>query len=219
LIAAHACVRCEAIGSRAEGSVLVAPCCDVDWTPLLRAQAGMGSFLAKVMPDYRGAAAITPERLSSDARAIEEYTKDPSVKVASVRFLAAFEILRGFAELKELAPRFKTPVLVIHGTKDAACFLPASEAFVRAAGSADKTFVAIEDGSHLLLHDAATRRRVTRMVVDFVVSRSGERREPRIEWGEDAGENAARNGTRAASGAVTESTEKRVPEMDIGSRL
>ena len=71
LVAAHACARASAFGPRFAGCVLAAPCCDVEWTPLLRFQASIGAFLARVAPDVRGAAAVTPDRLSSDSAAIE----------------------------------------------------------------------------------------------------------------------------------------------------
>ena len=96
LVAAHASVRIE----RLHGTVLVAPCIDVEWTPLLRFQARIGSFLARVCPHVRGAAAVAPDRLSSDPDAIKEYRNDPLVEVANVRFLAAFEILKGFRKVR-----------------------------------------------------------------------------------------------------------------------
>jgi acylglycerol lipase len=169
LVAAHASVRIE----RLHGTVLVAPCIDVEWTPLLRFQARIGSFLARVCPHVRGAAAVAPDRLSSDPDAIKEYRNDPLVEVANVRFLAAFEILKGFRKLIALKSQFKTPLLVIHGTKDAACFYPASDKFVKdvATPSGDKSFVSVENGSHLLLHDAATKQAVVDEIVAFIRAR------------------------------------------------
>ena len=195
LVAAHASVRIE----RLHGTVLVAPCIDVEWTPLLRFQARIGSFLARVCPHVRGAAAVAPDRLSSDPDAIKEYRNDPLVEVANVRFLAAFEILKGFRKVRAfpitalrfpdcphdtdllflspqliaLKSQFKTPLLVIHGTKDAACFYPASDKFVKdvATPSGDKSFVSVENGSHLLLHDAATKQAVVDEIVAFIRAR------------------------------------------------
>ena len=213
LVAAHACARASAFGPRFAGCVLAAPCCDVEWTPLLRFQASIGAFLARVAPDVRGAAAVTPDRLSSDPAAIEEYVSDPLVHVAHVRFLAATEIVKGFDALREdafYAPeRFgDTPLLVMHGTADAACFFPASEAFVKRVKASDKTFVAMENGSHLLLHDAAMATRAREAICAFVCGRaeafrrSAEKNAPHV----------ARYG--GVAGAVTEAA-----EVDIGARL
>ena len=210
LVAAHACARGPKRGVRFAGCAMVAPCCDVAWTPALRFQASIGAFLARVAPDFAGAAAVTPERLSSDAAAVAAYRADPLVRVANVRFLAAAEILKGFEALKEDAfydaEHFgDTPLLVVHGTNDAACYFPASEAFVARVRGRDKTLVAVPGGSHLLLHDAATARRAVREVCVFV-SRLAMARNGAARHGEDAG------GSRGV--AVTEAV-----EMDIGSRL
>ena len=198
-----------------------APCCDVEWTPLLRFQASIGAFRARVAPDVRGAAAVTPDRLSSDPAAIEAYVSDPLVCVAHVRFLAATEIMKGFDALREDAfyddAEWKHAHVVMH-TADAACFFPASEAFVKRVHARDKTFLAIKNGSHLLLHDAATAESARgRLSPLRVYSRRGvsvpkqSRQSPRRRAARvDA--DVARYGDDA--GAVTEAA-----EVDIGARL
>ena len=222
LVAAHACARASAFGPRFAGCVLAAPCCDVEWTPLLRFQASIGAFLARVAPDVRGAAAVTPDRLSSDSAAIEAYVSDPLVRVAHVRFLAAAEIMKGFDALREDAfyddARFgDTPTFVMHGTADAACFFPASEAFVKRVRARDKTFLAIQNGSHLLLHDAATAETAREAIRAFVCTRAEafrreHNRNNRVVAPARVDADVARYGDDA--GAVTEAA-----EVDIGARL
>lgn len=222
LVAAHACARASAFGPRFAGCVLAAPCCDVEWTPLLRFQASIGAFLARVAPDVRGAAAVTPDRLSSDSAAIEAYVSDPLVRVAHVRFLAATEIMKGFDALREDAfyddARFgDTPTFVMHGTADAACFFPASEAFVKRVRASDKTFLAVKNGSHLLLHDAATAESAREAIRAFVCTRAEafrreNNRNNRVVAPARVDADVARYGDNA--GAVTEAA-----EVDIGARL
>lgn len=222
LVAAHACARASAFGPRFAGCVLAAPCCDVEWTPLLRFQASIGAFLARVAPDVRGAAAVTPDRLSSDPAAIEAYVSDPLVRVAHVRFLAATEIMKGFDALREDAfyddARFgDTPTFVMHGTADAACFFPASEAFVKRVRARDKTFLAIQNGSHLLLHDAATAETAREAIRAFVCTRAEafrreNNRNNRVVAPARVDADVARYG--GVPGAVTEAA-----EVDIGARL
>lgn len=216
LVAAHACASARKYGVSFAGCVLVAPCCDVEWTPALRFQASIGSLLAKVAPDVRGAAAVTPERLSSDAAAIAAYVGDPLVRVANVRFLAAVEIMKGFEALRkdtffDESHFGTTPLLVMHGTNDAACFFPASEAFVQKARGSDKTFRAIENGSHLLLHDAATAKTTRDEICAFVRSRAEAFRASH-EKGRASERRRALTDSRGV--AVTEAA-----EVDIGARL
>ena len=219
LVAAHVCANSLKYGVSVAGCVLVAPCCDVEWTPALRVQASIGSFLAKVAPDFRGAAAVSPERLSSDAVAIEEYRRDQLVRAANVRFKAAVEIMKGFEALRQDlffddAHFGNTPLLVMHGTNDAACHFPASAAFVKRARCGDKTFRAIENGSHLLLHDAATATTTRDEICVFVRSRAEAFNASHSLGPRVASDSVGRALFASRQGAVTEAA-----ETDIGARL
>lgn len=219
LVAAHVCANAVTYGVSVAGCVLVAPCCDVEWTPALRVQASIGSFLAKVAPDFRGAAAVSPERLSSDLEAIEEYRRDPLVRVANVRFKAAVEIMKGFEALRQDlffddAHFGNTPLLVMHGTNDAACHFPASATFVKRARCGDKTFRAIENGSHLLLHDAATATTTRDEICVFVRSRAEAFNASHSLGPRVASDSVGRALFASRQGAVTEAA-----ETDIGARL
>ena len=55
--------------NRAPPAPPVAPALDLEWTPVLRFQAGIGAFLARIAPNVRGAPR-RPERLSDDAEAV-----------------------------------------------------------------------------------------------------------------------------------------------------
>lgn len=225
LVAAHACARGGAYGLKFAGCVMVAPCCDVEWTPALKFQASIGAFLAKVAPNFRGAAAVTPERLSADAAAVAAYRADPLVRVANVRFLAAVEIMKGFEALREDAfydaEHFgDTPLLVMHGTDDKACFFPASEAFVRRVRGKDKTFVPVTGGSHLLMHDAATAARAREEVCAFVsrlVRRADDTPAKAGSTRAELTHTKARRGGRGGTSSGVAVTE--AAETDIGSRL
>ena len=104
----------------------------------------------------------------------------------------------------------------MHGTADAACFFPASEAFVKRVRARDKTFLAIQNGSHLLLHDAATAEIAREAAGAFVCARAEAfRREntaTTLADGARVDADVARYGDDA--GAVTEAA-----EVDIGARL
>ena len=224
LVAAHTSHELKKYGISVAGTILVAPCIDVEWTALLKFQASIGSFLAKVTPHVRGAAAVTPDRLSSDQSAIKEYVDDPLVRVANVRFLAAYEILKGFRLLNEKKTQFNLPLLVIHGTNDAACFYPASEQFVRDVSSLDKKFVSVQNGSHLLLHDSATKQNTVDEVLTFVVARAAAAKAQQM--GNSSSLNAHKERGSSGSGHVFSiaSATGSVPvteamEHDIGSRL
>ena len=173
LVATTAALRVLATNElRVAGVVLVAPALDLEWTPVLRFQAGIGAFLARIAPNVRGAPAAPPERLSDDAEAVRSYAEDPLVKVANVRFLAAFETLEGFKRVQRRTREMTAPLFVAHGTRDKVCFYDASEAFVRNAASADKTFMSVDDAGHLLLHEEGSRERVMDAIVGFVTTRA-----------------------------------------------
>ena len=133
--------------------VLAAPAVNVKWNPALRLQASAGALLARLAPHFRGVAAVPPERLSRDPNAIREYVEDPLVRVASVRFLAAYQILEGFRGLERRREEIRTPLVVFHGDEDEACDFDVAREFVDAVGSEDKRFVALPGTRHLLLHE------------------------------------------------------------------
>ena len=151
LVVAHACLATP--DARWAGVVLAAPAVDVKWNPALRLQASAGALLARLAPHFRGVAAVPPERLSRDPDAIREYVEDPLVRVANVRFLAAYQILEGFRGLERRREEIRTPLVVFHGDEDEACDFDVAREFVDAVGSEDKRFVALPGTRHLLLHE------------------------------------------------------------------
>ena len=79
LVATTAALRVLATNElRVAGVVLVAPALDLEWTPVLRFQAGIGAFLARRAPNVRGAPAAPPERLSDDAEAVRSHAGGPA---------------------------------------------------------------------------------------------------------------------------------------------
>jgi pimeloyl-ACP methyl ester carboxylesterase len=128
--------------------------------------------------------------------------------------------MKGFDELRQAAffddNHFgNTPLLVMHGTNDAACHFPASATFVKRARCGDKTFRAIENGSHLLLHDSSTAATTRDEICVFVRSRAEAFTKSSHSLGPRVASDS-RNSALFASrqGAVTEAA-----ETDIGARL
>ena len=189
LVVAHACLATP--DARWAGVVLAAPAANVKWNPALRLQASAGALLARLAPHFRGVAAVPPERLSRDPDAIREYVEDPLVRVANVRFLAAYQILEGFRGLERRREEIRTPLVVFHGDEDEACDFDVAREFVDAVGSEDKRFVALPGTRHLLLHEPGASAVADEMTA-WVESRAA-----RWKTGARAGEGKEGKGAQA----------------------
>ena len=155
-----------------DGLLLVAPLIDVHLSPAMKAQAAVGSVLARLVPHARITPGVTPSRLSKDAEAVREYTEDPLVFVGNIRVKLGYELLRGFTRMRARWGEVRVPLLVLHGTEDEATDPVASARFVEAASSVDKRFVSLKGACHLICHEAGAARKVANEIKDFVVSRA-----------------------------------------------
>ncbi|GLC39425.1 hypothetical protein PLESTB_001347700 [Pleodorina starrii] len=152
LVAALTCLRRQ---DQVSGLMLHSPALDVEWTPVLRAQAAVGSLLSLLIPRARVVPAVRPEDLSSDPALVAEYMADPLNTVGPVRARTANEMLRGFGEMRRHARELRLPVYVCHGTRDAITSASASRRFVEGPGgvsSVDRVFRPVAGGYHELLH-------------------------------------------------------------------
>ncbi|GLI70036.1 hypothetical protein VaNZ11_014774, partial [Volvox africanus] len=152
LVASLVCLQRQ---DQLAGLMLHSPALDVEWTPVLRAQAAVGTLLSFLIPHARVVPAVRPENLSSDPALVAEYVSDPLNTVGPVRARTANELLRGFAEIRRRAFELRLPVYVCHGTSDAVTNAAASRRFVEGPGgvsSVDRVFRSVEGGYHELLH-------------------------------------------------------------------
>jgi alpha-beta hydrolase superfamily lysophospholipase len=99
---------------------------------------------ARLAPRLRLNNEINPANLSRDAEVGRAYAADPHVtrKVSTKWFT---ETVRAMAEVKDWASQIRTPVFVMHGTKDKLASVEATKALFAEIGSNDKE-LAIYDG-------------------------------------------------------------------------
>lgn len=90
---------------------------------------------------------------SRDPKAVETMNNDPLIAKESQPAETASEMLKAAARLKENMPRFRVPVLIIHGTDDKATRPGGSQYFYDNATSSDKTLKLYEGHFHDLLND------------------------------------------------------------------
>lgn len=148
LVVAHAVLRNQ---ERWAGLVLHSAAMGVVWTPLLRAQATVGSLLAALVPRAQLVPAVKPEDLHPDPKVVEAFKSDPLIFHGSLRTRTANEVLKGMRAMEPQVPNVKIPIYVVHGMKDLTTSFDAVDDFVRRAGSTDVTFKKVEDGLHELL--------------------------------------------------------------------
>ena len=88
---------------RLAGLLLWSPALDVEWTPILRAQAPIGGLLSLLLPRARVVPAVDPKHLCRDQTVVAAYRSDPLNFVGNVRARTANELLRGFRAVAPLA--------------------------------------------------------------------------------------------------------------------
>lgn len=167
---------------RLSGLFLSSPALDVEWTPILRAQAPIGGLLSLLLPRARVVPAVDPKHLCRDAAVVEAYRKDPLNFVGNVRARTANELLRGFRAVAPLAGRLSVPALVVFGDADRIASLPAARKFVEAAAAAagqggaaprpDAKLVVFPGAYHELFH-GPDREEVIRVVVEWMGKHGG----------------------------------------------
>ena len=133
------------------GAVISAPLIGVA-TPVPQHKLIIGLVAAKVAPRMRLDNEINSAVLSRDPEIGRAYAADPLVhRKVSARWYA--EAVKAMREVVELAPRIKTPLLVMHGSADRLASVDATKRFYEQIGSADKELVVYEGWYHELFNE------------------------------------------------------------------
>ena len=161
---------------RLAGLLLCSPALDVEWTPILRAQAPIGGLLSLLLPRARVVPAVDPKHLCRDQTVVAAYRSDPLNFVGNVRARTANELLRGFRAVAPLAGRLSVPALVVFGDADKIASLPAAKKFVEAArrGAAkpDANLVVFPGAYHELFF-GPDKEEAVRVVVEWIGKNGG----------------------------------------------
>uniref|UniRef100_A0A7S0WRQ0 Serine aminopeptidase S33 domain-containing protein n=1 Tax=Chlamydomonas leiostraca TaxID=1034604 RepID=A0A7S0WRQ0_9CHLO len=168
LVAAHAVLRQP---GQWAGLVLHSAALDVEWTPVLRAQAPVSGLLSRVIPRARIVPAVRPEDMSQDAGVVADYLADPLNTVGNVPLRTGAQLLGGFRALAARYAHFRLPLYAAHGTQDRCTSLPAVRRFVEAAPARDKTLVEVAGGYHELLK-GPEREQCTARLIQWVTARA-----------------------------------------------
>ena len=93
------------------------------------------------------------EIFSRDPDVVARMNNDPLIEKESQPAETSAEVLRAAARLTDNFPKFKLPLLILHGTADKATRPAGSQRFYDLAGSKDKTLKLYDGGFHDLLND------------------------------------------------------------------
>jgi alpha-beta hydrolase superfamily lysophospholipase len=93
------------------------------------------------------------EIFSRDPAVVAAMNADPLIANESQPAETSAELIRGAEQLKANMPKYRVPVLIIHGTADKATRYQGSQYFYDHAGSKDKTLKLYEGHYHDLLSD------------------------------------------------------------------
>lgn len=107
---------------------------------------------ARLAPRLRLSNEINPADLSRDPEVGRAYAADPHVnRKVSTKWFA--EAVRAMAEVKDLASTIRTPIFVMHGTKDKLASVEATKALFERIGSRDKELAIYEGYYHELFNE------------------------------------------------------------------
>ena len=93
------------------------------------------------------------EVFSRDPKVVAAMNSDPLIANESQPAETSAELIKAAERLKENMPRFRVPILIIHGTADKVTRHQGSQHFYDNAGSTDKTLKLYEGHYHDLLND------------------------------------------------------------------
>jgi acylglycerol lipase len=105
--------------------------------------------LSRVVPALPINPQLDLSRLTRDQEMQRAYLADPLYQTRVTPRIAA-ELLRAISDTRELAPAFRVPLLVLHGTADTFTSPAASRQFFERAGTADKTYKTYDGAYHNL---------------------------------------------------------------------
>lgn len=132
------------------GVVLSAPALLISAPAHLRAIAGL---VARVAPGARLAPPLDTSGLSRIAEEVEAYRTDPMVSDPRVPALTGATAIAVAERAWTQYPRWRTPVLVLHGEMDTATDPAGSKRFIDVIAAADKHLELYPEGRHELLND------------------------------------------------------------------
>ncbi len=117
-----------------------------------RWKVALGRALSRVYPGLRLPTELATQWLSHDPQVVSAYRADPLVH-AMISARLYFGLESANAWTLEHAPAFRLPLLVLHGGDDRITDPAASERFVEAAGSADKSYRRLPGMYHEVLNE------------------------------------------------------------------
>lgn len=188
LVAALGCHRDQ---RRWAGLLVCSPAMDVEMGLVLKIQAALGGLLAAVVPRARIVPAVDPKDMNPDPKCVEQYCADPLNTVGNLPARTGNECLKAMRWLRARWPEFALPIYMHHGEGDKCTSPKASQAFVAAAGSADKTANIVPGGYHEVLLTAGVADTLTDNMIKWIKDRV-------------AGPRTAGTGAGAAAGGAGE---------------
>ena len=129
------------------GVIALAPALgETGGSPVLRA---LLPLLSRLTPRVRVDPKLDLAKLTRDPQLQQEYLADPLYQDKITPRIAA-ELLKTIKETRAGAPKFRVPLLILHGTADTITSPQGSYEFYEMAGSADKTYKRYEGAYHNL---------------------------------------------------------------------
>ncbi|KAG9400736.1 hypothetical protein AC1031_010175 [Aphanomyces cochlioides] len=126
--------------------------------------------LSLLMPTASIVPAIPKNEMTRDKKAIEEFDADPLNHHGPLKIRLCWVCLQGMKSLTtERRTAIKAPLLVLHGTADKATSPKLSKLLFDQVGSTNKTYHALPDQLHLLLHELEKKDNA-RLIFDWILN-------------------------------------------------
>ncbi|KAL4437215.1 hypothetical protein ABPG75_004354 [Micractinium tetrahymenae] len=200
LVAALACHRDQ---TRWAGLMVCSPAMDVEMGLVLKIQAALGGLLAAIAPRARMVPAVDPKDMNPDPKCVEDYCNDPLNTVGNLPMRTGNEVLKAMRWLRARWPDFTLPIYMHHGEGDKCTSPKASQAFVAAASSTDKTANIVPGGYHEVLLTAGVADTLTDNMIKWIKDHAtGPRAAAASGAGTAAGATEGGNATAAAGAAA-----------------
>ncbi len=113
---------------------------------------------------------LPDEAFSRDKSFVEQMKRDPLISKQGYTAETVADLVRADERLKRDFPRIVLPVLILHGTADAAAKPHGSQRFYDSAGSADKTLTLYDGHFHDLLNDVG-KEQVMADIIEWISTR------------------------------------------------
>ena len=155
---------------RVDGLILSAPFVYTTFLPQEMAivMEGLSTFMPSV-PGYR----LSPQLLSSDAKEVNAFRKDPLNIRDALPVKSVSEILGIMAQIREHIGELTLPLLVLHGEDDPLVTIESSQKLISACDCPDKLLLTYPGLFHdLLSAKSGDRRIVTQDILDWLSRRS-----------------------------------------------